>query len=84
MQTHPARANFIFSPLSPTGRRASKEYFRLIRAKWYFAGGFALDGPHYADNLGLASTCVQPGRSGSVFNGEERSESQSRRVDKGL
>ena len=62
----------------------SKAYFRLISAKWYFAGGFALDGPHYAGNLGLVSTWVQPGRSGSGFNGEERSESQSGRVDKGL
>ena len=67
VQTHPARANLILSPLSPTGRRASKTYFRLISAKWCFAGGFALDGPHNAGNSGLARTWVQPGLSGSVF-----------------
>ena len=63
----PGKSELVSSPLSPTGRRASKAYFRLISAKWYFAGGFALDGPHYAGNSGLASTWVQPGRSGSGF-----------------
>ena len=63
----PGKSELDFFTIVSDWSKGVEGLFRPISAKWYFAGGFALDGPHYEDNLGLASTWVQPGRSGSRF-----------------
>ena len=52
----PGKSELDFFTIVSDWSKGVEGLFRPISAKWYFAGGFALNGPHYAGNSGFAST----------------------------